>query len=193
MQTDQQGIVVAISPASALAARPRLFAALEAAFPVSFVAQGDGGPPSQAAALIVVAPDGPRARREDPARHGLPVLALHGDGDEDAGAQDFRLQSPRGVDARLRDVVLSGRLAGPALDPDGDEVLAVADSGPAWTASAGPAPVHRVRAALGELDHDEPLYALLSRRALAAGALIHFLRAGSAPAGWRPPPLPATI
>ena len=193
MQTDQQGIVVAVSPASALAARPRLFAALEAAFPVSFVAQGDGGPPPQAAALIVFAPDGPLAPREDPAGHGLPVLALHGDGDEDAGAQDFRLQSTPGVDARLRDVVLSARLAGPALDPDGDEVLAVADSGPAWTASAGAAPVHRVRAALGELDADEPLYALLSRRALAAVALIHFLRAVSTPAGWRPPPLRATM
>jgi hypothetical protein len=193
MHTEQQVIVVAVSPASALAARPRLFAALEAAFPVSFVALADGGPPSEAAAVIAFAQDGQHASREDLARHGLGVLALHGDADEDAGAEDFRLQSTAGVDARLRDLVLSGRLAGAVLDPDGDEVLAVADSGPAWTASSGPAPVHRVRAALGELDADEPLYALLSRRALAAVALIHFLRAVSAPAGWRPPPLRATM
>ena len=193
MHTEQQVIVVAVSPASALAARPRLFAALEAAFPVSFVALADGGPPSEAAAVIAFAQDGQHASREDLARHGLGVLALHGDADEDAGAVDFRLQSTAGVDARLRDLVLSGRLAGAALDPDGDEVLAVAGSGPAWTASSGPAPVHRVRAALGELDVDEPLYALLSRRALAAVALIHFLRAVSAPAGWRPPPLRATM
>jgi hypothetical protein len=193
MHTEQQGIVVAVSPASAVAARPRLFAALEAAFPVSFVGLAEHEPPPEAAALIVFAPEGPLAAREQRARHGLPALVVRGDVDEDAGAQEFRLQSTPGVDARLRGVVLCARLAGPALDPDGDEVLAVADSGPAWTASAGPAPVHRVRAALGELDADEPLYALLSRRALAAVALIHFLRAVSAPAGWRPPPLRATM
>ena len=193
MHTEQQRIVVAVSPASALAARPRLFAALEAAFPVSFVALGDGGPPPEAAAAIAFAQGGRLAEREDLARHGLGVLALYGDGDEDAVAEDFALQSTPGVDARLRGIVLSGRLVGPALEPDGDEVLAVADSGPAWTASAGPAPVQRVRAALAELDADEPLYALLSRRALATIALIHFLRAVSAPAGWRPPPLRATM
>ena len=131
MHTEQQVIVVAVSPASALAARPRLFAALEAAFPVSFVALADGGPPSEAAAVIAFAQDGQHASREDLARHGLGVLALHGDADEDAGAEDFRLQSTAGVDARLRDLVLSGRLAGAALDPDGDEVLTVAGSGPA--------------------------------------------------------------
>src|SRR4051794_991299 len=171
MDTEQQGIVVAVSPASALAARPRLFAALEAAFPVSFVGLTGGGPPSQAAALIAFAPDGPLPASEDPARHGLPGPALYGDTEDDAGAQDFRLQSTPGAAARLRAAVPPGRLAGPALDPDGDEVLAVADSGPAWTASSRPASVHRVRAALGELDADEPLYALLSRCALAAVAL----------------------
>ena len=102
----------------------------------------------EAAALIAFAPDGRLPAREDLAHHGLPVLALYGDGDEDTGGEDFRLQSTPGVDTRLRDIVLSGRLAGPAPDPDGGEVLAVADSGPAWTASAGAAPVHRVRAAL---------------------------------------------
>ena len=190
MHTEQQGIVVAVSPASALAARPRLFAALEAAFPVRFVALGEDGAPSETAALIVV---GRLPAGEDPVRHGLPALVLQGDADEDAGAQEFRLHRTPGVDARLHDVVLTGPVAGPALDPGGDEVLAAADSGPAWTASAGPAPVYRVRAALGELEADEPLYALLSRRALAAVALIHFLRTVSAPAGWRPPPLRATM
>jgi hypothetical protein len=193
MHTEQQGIVIVVSPASALAARPRLFAALEAAFPVSFVAPAGGAPPADAAGLIAFAQDGRLAAREDLARHGLSVLALYGDGDEDAGAEDFELRSTPGVDARLRDVVLSGRLTGAALDPDGDEVLAIAASGPAWTASVGPAPVHRVRAALGELEADQPLYALLSMRALAAIALIHFLRAVAAPARWRPPPLRATM
>jgi hypothetical protein len=193
MHTEQQRIVVAVSPASALAARPRLFAALEAAFPVSFVAPADGEPPAGAAGLIAFGQDGRLAAREDLARRGLPVLALHGDGDEDAGAEAIEFLNTPGVDGRLRDVALSGRLTGAALEPEGDEVLAVADSGPAWTASAGPAPVHRVRAALGELGSDEPLYAVLSSRALAAVALIHFLRAVSAPAGWRPPPLRATM
>ena len=117
MHTEQQGIVVAVSPASALAARPRLFAALEAAFPVSFVAPADDGPPSQAAALIAFAPDGRLPAREDLAHSGLPVLALHGEGDEDAGVEDFRLQNTPGVDARLRDIVLSGRLARPCARP----------------------------------------------------------------------------
>ena len=63
MQTDQQGIVVAVSPASALAARPRLFAALQAAFPVSFVASAGGTPPADAAGLIAFAQDGRLAAR----------------------------------------------------------------------------------------------------------------------------------
>ena len=176
MHTEEQGIVVAVSPASALAARPRLFAALEAAFPVSFVASADGPPPADVAGLIAFAQDGRLAAREDLARPGLPVLALHGDGDEEAGAEDFELLRTPVVDARLRDVVLSGRLCGAALDPDGDEVLAVAGSGPAWTASPGPAPVYRVRSALAELGR---------RRAPLRAALL--ARAGRG----RPHPLPA--
>ena len=99
-----------------------------------------------------------------------------------------------GVDARLRDVVLSGRLAGAALDPDGDEVLAVADSGPAWTALGGPgARAPRARRAGRARRPTSPSTRCSRARALAAVALIHFLRAVSAPAGWRPPPLRATM
>jgi hypothetical protein len=193
MQTEQQAIVL-VSPASALAARPRLFAALEAAFPVTFRGWSAEAPkPPDAAALIAFAQDGRLTARDELAAHGLPVLALHGDADGDAAAEDFRLLSTPGVDARVRDVVLRDRLVGPALEGGGDEVLALADSGPAWTSSAGPTSVHRVRSVLEELGSDEVLYTLLSQRALAAVALIQFLRAVAEPAGSRPMALRATM
>ena len=176
MHTEQQGIVVAVSPASALAARPRLFAALEAAFPVSFVAHGDGGPPPAAAALIAFAPDGRLPAREDLAHHGLPVLALHGDGDEDAGAEDVPAAEHA---ASTRACATSSSPAGwygPRSTPTATRSWPSRTPARPGRPRRGPAPVHRVRAALGELDADEPLYALLSRA-----------RAGRG----RPRPLPA--
>ena len=104
------------------------------------------------------------------------------------------MQNTPGVDARLRGIVLSGRLARPALEPrrrrgPGRRGLRPGLDG----ARRARRPCTACAPRSAELDADEPLYALLSRRALAAVALIHFLRAVSAPAGWRPPPLRATM
>jgi hypothetical protein len=192
MDTDKQGIVV--SPASALTARPRLFAALEVAFPVTFRPHSSDDPAAGGAtAMIAFAQDGRLATSDELARHGLPTLALYGEATAGGAAEEFSVQNVPGVDSRLRDLVLSDRLVGPALEAAGDDVLALAESGPAWTMSAGPAPVHRVRSVLPELGSDEVLYSLLAQRALASVALIQFLRAVTAPAGWHPPPLRATM
>ena len=187
---EQQAIVL-VRPVAALAARPRLFAALEAAFPVRFQAEptADG---AVAGVLAVGHADLPSSAGL--AAVGLPTLAVYGEAVATGEREELRLASAPGVDRRLRGVALGDRLAAPPLEPaPGDEVLAQADSGPAWTLAAGPTPVHRVRAALPELGADEPLYALLSQRALASVALIHFLRALCKAAGHRPPPLRATI
>ncbi len=119
MHTEQQGIVVAVSPASALAARPRLFAALEAAFPVSFVALGRrraaGGRRRRCIAFAHGrAPAGPRGPGAAPGSRFSRCTATE---TRTAGAEDFRLRSTPGVDARLRDVVLSGRLSARGARP----------------------------------------------------------------------------
>jgi hypothetical protein len=53
--------------------------------------------------------------------------------------------------------------------------------------------VDRVRALLPELEPGQVLYALLSQRAIATVAVVHFLRAVCAPVGWRPPLLRAAF
>jgi hypothetical protein len=66
-------------------------------------------------------------------------------------------------------------------------VLAAGPSGPAWTRSRGPAPIHVIRAPLPELAPRERLTALVWEHSLAAVALVQFLRS---PAGDPPPPPP---
>jgi hypothetical protein len=186
----EQHAIVVVRPAAALTARPRLFAALEGAFPVRFCTS----PPEHGVAGVLVLAHESLPESGDLAQADVPTLALYGDAMLAGDPEEFRLQSTAAVDRRLRGIVLHDRLVGPALTTSrGEEVLAVANSGPVWSAGGGPAPVHRVRSSLPELEPDEPLYALLSRRALALVALIHFLRGLSAQDGRRPPPLRATI
>jgi hypothetical protein len=166
-------IVVAVRPARAHAERPRLLAALEAAFPVRFVPWAAAGEGADAVLAVGDAEGAPS---------GLPTFVVRGDagGAAEAAAEAVRLGSGPAVDPTVRDVVLHDRLAGPALDAGQDDVLALAAGAPAWTrtraADAARPAVHRVRAVLPELAADEVLYALLSRRALASVALVHFLR-----------------
>jgi hypothetical protein len=177
---------VVVRPAAALAARPRLFAALEQAFPARFV-------PWRAAGVVPGAPVVTIVERG--------ALADDGAGDPGAGPAFTVFGAPRGagepepsavvlgdgphVEASVRGITLHDRLAGPALVAgDGrDDVLAAAPDGPVWVRRRGDAPAHRVRAVLPELAEDEVLYALLSRRAIAAVALVHFLREHCGDAG----------
>jgi len=183
-------ILISVQPAAALAARPRLFAALEAAFPVVFSPSAPGAPDPAAIISIAEDPGARAAPGHDEAR--VPVLVVGGAAADGTPPEDVQLASGAAIDARVRGVVLEDRLVRVPLVPrDGDDVLAVAGSGPVWIRSRGR--VDRVRAVLPELAPDEVLYSLLSRRAVGAVALVQFLRAVCEPAGWRPPALRAAF
>ena len=189
MSESSRKFVVAVRPATALSARPRLFEALAQAFPVSF---HDGSPvqPPTDATIAFVGEQGALPLTGD--GDGGPTFEVQGDPSRAEDREAVRLGDTEAVDRRVRGISLHDRLVGTPL-PEGDEVLALAASGPAWTVTRDATPVHRVRSVLPELAHDEVLYALLSRRPIASVALVHFLRELCRPAGWRPPPLRATF
>lgn len=183
---------VAVHPAQAFAARPRLFAALEAAFAVEFCTWSPDGP--RASALLVLADGGQPLVAPAEAREDLPTFICCADEPSGAAAEEVALSTAEAVDQRVRGIVLRDRLVGDALVASaGEEVLALGASGPAWVSSQGRAVTHRVRSVLPELTADEVLHALLSHRVIAAIALTQFLRDVSRPAGWRPPPLRAAF
>lgn len=178
---------VAVRPAAAFAARPRLFAALSAAFDVTFRPWTDdaGGHDG----LLEIAEHGTLPRVEG----SLPTFAVCGAAPSGTEAQ-VALRGASGLDSRLRGIAVVDRLGGSALEPrDAGEVLATVGAEAAWTRSAGPVASHRVRSTLPELGPEEVLYALVTGRTLTLVALVQFLRELSAPAGWRPPPLRASI
>jgi hypothetical protein len=174
-----------------VSARPRLFAALAEAFPVRFE---DWAPDRRdGAGLIAVgAEDDVPVASDLPA--GLPVLALAGRSHPGTPAQAFSLRGVDAVDRRVRGISLTDRFSAPPLQAgDGDEVLAVAESGPVWTLSRGRPAMHRVRSTLPELGLEEVLYALLSNHQLTAVALIQFLRELCSGEDWTPTPLRAAF
>ena len=195
-------IRVGVAPAAALRARARLFAALEAALPVEFVAWSESGavgghdreraPGGDCAALIAITPDpsGPLPPGARSVRVPVLVVAEH------AGAEHppepTRLAEIGAVDRRVRGIVLEDHVVGPPPSAP-HRVLAEARSGPVWTHSVGEAPIHRVRCGLPDLGEDEVLYKFLSLHPVASVALIQFLREVCAGADWRPPPLRAAF
>ena len=168
--------VIAVRPAGALAARPRLFAALAAAFPVAF--RPWTGSPDGADAVLAI---------DDELVDGLPGFSARGAAGGARAAID--LSADDGVDRRLRGLPLGDRLGAP-LAAEGATVLASAQRAPVWTLAGGR---HRVASALPELGEEEPLYTLVVDRALTLVALVHFLRELTAGAGWATPPLRAAI
>jgi hypothetical protein len=173
-------ITVGVWPASAMEARPRLFTTLAAAFDVTFATWRADGP--RPAGLIVV------GVRPPPETDGIPLFVV---ADAAQGVQEDLRVDAGALDPRLRGIVLKGVVADPPAPSAGDQVLAVARSGPVWTVADDR---HRLRVALEELPPDEVLRdVLLYRRTLAAVALIAFLRELTAVRGWRPPPLRAAI
>lgn len=177
-------VTVAVRPAAAFAARPRLFAALEAAFPVRFVAETAAN--RLAAGVIEIASDPGAVPMQDTAR---PVFVAGEPGEVRADFEDVLVQDVDDVDARLRGVPLQDRPVGSAL-PAAGRVLAAAASGAVWTRAGH---VDRVRCALPELGEEEVLYGLLSARAITAVALIEFLRRLTAEVAWQPPELRAAF
>lgn len=175
---------VAVQPSAALAARPRLFAALEAAFPVAFEPAGEGA--AGAGAILTVCEEDTLPSHESLTRSGLPTLAI-GAAASGAAPARFAFGEGGGVDRRLRGISATDPVDGPRLGTPGaaEEVLASSRSGPAWTGAPGPAPVHRVRSSLPELEPEQGLRDLFDGHALTVVALAHFLRtlAGEGPSG----------
>jgi hypothetical protein len=182
--------VVCVQPGSALAARPRLFAALAGAFAVRFEPFGSDQQPCDG--VIAFGADRRSQADHDSRANRRPVLVV---GDRRGGENEretVQLLDARELDPRLRGISLSDRPTDPSEMAGGRErrVLASASSGPVWTVQGS---VHRVRCVLPELASGEVLWSLLSERAIAAVALVQFLREVVGGRGWRPPPLRATF
>jgi hypothetical protein len=194
MQTEPRRII-AVRPGGALAARPRLFAALEAAFAVTFRADDPGAPAPDAVLVIAKDPGAPPVGELTSA--GLPMLVVGDTADADVPAQEVRLADGGAIDPRLRGVVVPGRPAGsPLAVAERDEVLAATGAGTGaavWTRARGRASVDTVGCALPELAQDQVLSSLLWRHTVVVVALVSFLRAVSAPDGWQSPPVRAAF
>jgi len=196
MQTDldrDRRTTVAVRPDAALAARPRLFAALEAAFPICFQPAGDA-PAAEAGALLDVCDAEAFPADRDPAWRGTPTLAIGGDAQQTHGAETLFGES-ESVDRRLRGALLPGSLDGPRIESAGGdrEILAAAGTTPAWARAPGPVAIEMVAAALPELGPRQTLRELLFERPLALTTLIQLLRRLTAADAPTPPPLRAAI
>jgi hypothetical protein len=177
--------IVDVFPDSALPARPRLFSALREAVPVRFRPYSEGGPDADG---LMVLTDGPGLEWDQSLRRGgAPVLVLSGDGAAAGEREEIRLLNVTELDCTLRGISLHDRPVARSPEQGGGEtVLAEAPSGPVWTVSGGPAPIHQVRSVLSELAHDQVLWSLLSRRAIAAVSVVQFLRAVAGHGSSRP-------
>jgi len=171
---------IAVLPEAELRLRPRLFAALEAAFPVEFA---DAGPAEATIAIGAPVPS-----------DGSPTLTFcRGEGG--GGASPIRLAELDSVDRRIRGISVLGALDESDLDPaeEAVEVLAASGRRAAWTRTRAAAGSDRVACSLPELEPPATLRALLAERPLALIALIEFLRRVSAPYADDPPPPRAAI
>jgi hypothetical protein len=179
MQASRIGrTTVAVRPETALRARPRLFAALEDAFPVAFSSVG-----AEAAIAFGSAAAG----------EALPTLVFEEAGDREVDAT-VRLSEDAALDRRLWDLELGDLSAGGlGRVEDSARVLAVVGAEPVWAQTPGPPALARVAASLSELEPSRTLRELLDERPLAMLALIEFLRAVSAAHAHRPPPLRAAF
>jgi hypothetical protein len=186
-------LVVAVTP-TALAAKPRLFEALETAYPLAFAPLGADGSPD---AAIIVADGSSASGPAGPLVDGraVPAIVFEDDGRAEGPVDDVRVLDHSAVDQRVRGVSLLGQFtAGPLRPAEGDEVLAVDGSGVRWAMSPGPTPAHRVAGTLPELGPDEILrVALQNERSVSVVALTHLLRGLCAGSDFSAPPLRATI
>jgi len=185
---------IAVAPGEALDARPRLFAALQEAFPVAFTPwRADMG--GVEAVLVVASAGAPLPTSDELAHYGVPVLAVASDAVTSGSTQAVELLDVAAVDRRVRGIVVTDPLtAAPGGHAgEGEQTLAAVGATAAWTRTSAPHAIHRVRSSLPELEADQVLYAQLSQRPLTIIALLQFLRELTAPSGWRPPPLRAAI
>jgi hypothetical protein len=178
---------IAVSPAAAFAARPRLWGAIEQRFPVRFVPVEE--PVSRDCDAQLVFADYAAAA------HGISTLRLP---DSNLAVRDESLDltgSPI-LDARLRNRRLTARWT-PQLPVPADEVLGETADGRhrVWVGSTTPGAIdHVVAAPLPELESDEVLRDRLSPGGSLAGlALVQFLRSVCTGLLPTPPGLRASI
>lgn len=193
METDRAPkTTVAVRPGSALHSRRRLFAALEGAFPISFIAD-DGSGPAAAGAIEVRAGDA-----APPDRNGaiatLPTL-IAGEARSSRPPTRVRFAESGSIDRRIRGISVCDSVDASATSSAGtaaEEILASGPAGPAWTRAHGGAPVYRLASSLPELDPEQGLRDLLAEHALTVVALVQFLRSLT-PDDFDPPELRAAI
>jgi hypothetical protein len=183
-------LTVGVAPAGALARRPRLFAALEAALPVRFAGHAAGEPGDFDALLAF----GAAASRGAGPGSDLPALTLCRPEPAKGGSPaPLSLSTSSHLDrclrgAKLPDVHLAAALGtgtSIAVEPSG-EVLASADSEPIWTRAGS---LQQALLAPAELAPEEALRErLCDTRSAALLPLLHFLRELSAPLRWQAPP-----
>ncbi len=189
-------VLVGVVPAEALAQRPRLFAALEAALPVSFAGRAAGELNGLDALLAfgwAAEPPGAGAAAD------LPTLRLRTPEPAKGGApESLSLSTSSYLDQRLRgamlpDAHLADALAGEtriSVKP-GDEVLASAGGRPVWARTGC---MERALLAPAELGPRDALRdRLCDGRSAALLPLLHFLRARTEAIRWQPPAARASL
>jgi hypothetical protein len=189
-------LLVGVAPAQALVQRPRLFATLEAALPVSFAGRAAGELDGLDALLVV----GRAAEPPEAESSGdLPILTLCvPEPSRDGPPAPLSLSNSPHLDQRLReailpDVHLATALASEAsiaVEPGG-EALATADGQPVWTRAGS---LQRALLIPSELGSREALRErLCDRRSAALLPLLHFLRAQTEATRWQPPAARAAL
>jgi hypothetical protein len=185
-----------VAPAQALAERPRLFTALEAALPVSFVGRAAGELNGLDALLALggaAEPPGAEAAAD------LPTLTLCTPEQAEGGSlEPLSLSTSSSLDQRLRgailpDVHLAAALTGEAsisVEPRG-EALATADGQPVWARAGRLERALLIPAELGP--HEALRERLCDRRSAALLPLLHFLRAQTEAIRWQPPAARASL
>jgi hypothetical protein len=182
-QTDLPVLRIGVHPARERAARRRLLAALEQAYPARFEARDAG----DWADL-----DGVLSFGAEPLGLplGLPCLRALGEERQLRAPRALALQRHQELERPLRGAALtdawSVALDGEAINSD-DLVLATSDGQPSWIGRAGTTADTLVSTAPAELAEGEALRERLAPgRCLALLALVHFLRS-LAPQARRPP------
>jgi hypothetical protein len=183
--------VVGVHPSAELRRRPRLFAALAAAFPA---VRFEGREAGEVAGLDALVELGGEEEARRAAASGLRALAAIAPEGEAGAAAAVELAATAPVDRRLQGQALPDRhLAGiPSLAPGGSAaVLARLRAEPIWIREGC---LDRAAVAPAELSEAEPLRCRLGgERSLALLPLIELLRELDAGAAWNPPPPRATF
>jgi hypothetical protein len=188
--SDLSPAVIGVVPGSQCRRRARLLAALEAAYPVRFVAAEDVEGCDIAG--LVTFGEG----RGTEAGSGVPCLAFVADERAAAVARPLTFGTSTAPAPALRAARLSERHGdgAPALPVGaGDEVVAHLDGAPAWVSAAG-GRIQNVALAPDELTADEVLRnRLRPGRSLAMLALVQFIREVAATRLWELPPVRAAF